>query len=129
MKLQTFKNMKGMIYGINPKRIGCDIEGVLRIGPTEVHLSPGSNSIMPQLFHGADGAYDATFADTNGNVYQIEKLTVKGGWIVPPPPVAVELMELRCRVDAAETECELMRGKMHELENAFDTDSLNFLIK
>lgn len=28
MKLQTFNNKKGLIYGNDPKRIGCDIEGM-----------------------------------------------------------------------------------------------------
>lgn len=32
MIIQTFKNMKGIIYGEDPKRIGCDKSGVLKIG-------------------------------------------------------------------------------------------------
>lgn len=129
MKITIFKNMKGLIHGSDPKRIGCDKEGVLKIGNTEVTISPGADSIMPLLFHGATGDYEATFTDNHGKVYRLEKVAVRGGRIAPPPPTAVEIMELRCRADAAEDECEALREKIRELENIFDTNSLNFLIK
>ena len=129
MKIQTFKNMKGLIHGNDPKRIGCDKEGVLKIGNTEVPVSPGVDSIMPTLFHGGTGDYEATFTDKNGKVYELDKVAVRGGRIAPPPPTAVEIMELRCRADAAEEECEALRAKIRELESIFDTNSLNFLIK
>ena len=129
MKITTFKNMKGLIHGSDPKRIGCDKEGVLKIGNTEVTISPGADSIMPTLFHGATGDYEAVFTDSHGKVYHLEKVAVRGGRIAPPPPTAVEIMELRCRADAAEDECEALREKIRELENIFDTNSLNFLIK
>lgn len=128
MKITTFKNMKGLIHGSDPKRIGCDKEGVLKIGNTEVTISPGADSIMPTLFHGATGDYEATFTDNHGKVYRLDKVAVRGGRIAPPPPTAVEIMELRCRADAAEDECEALREKIRELENIFDTNSLNFLI-
>lgn len=121
--------MKGLIHGSDPKRIGCDKEGVLKIGNTEVTISPGADSIMPTLFHGATGDYEATFTDSHGKVYHLGKVAVRGGRIAPPPPTAVEIMELRCRADAAEDECEALREKIRELENIFDTNSLNFLIK
>lgn len=129
MKITTFKNMKGLIHGSDPKRIGCDKEGVLKIGNTEVTIFPGADSIMPLLFHGATGDYEATFTDSHGKVYHLGKVAVRGGRIAPPPPTAVEIMELRCRADAAEDECEALREKIRELENIFDTNSLNFLIK
>lgn len=129
MRLQTFKNMKGLIHGGDPKRIGCDMEGVLRIGSTEITIYPGKESIMPQLFYGADGDYRATFIACTGEAYDIDKVSVRGGWIAPPPPTALEFMELRCRADAAEAECQALREKICELESIFDTDSLNFLIK
>lgn len=128
MKITIFKNMKGLIHGSDPKRIGCDKEGVLKIGNTEVTISPGADSIMPTLFHGATGDYEATFTDSHGKVYRLDKVAVRGGRIAPPPPTAVEIMELRCRADAAEDECEALREKIRELENIFDTNSLNFLI-
>ena len=129
MKIQTFKNMKGLIHGRDPKRIGCDKEGVLKIGSTEISISPGADSIMPMLFHGATGDYDATFTDGLGAVYNLEKVAVRGGRIQPPDPTAVELMDLRCRADEAEAERDLLREKVYELEHIFDTNSLNFLIK
>ena len=127
MTITTFKNLKGLIHGTDPKRIGCDREGILKIGKTEIEVS--DNSIMPTLFHGASGDYDAIFVDKYGVTYTLEKVEVRNGRIQPPPPTAVELMELRCRVDEAEDECENLRGKIRELQGIFDTDSLNFLIK
>ena len=122
MKLTLFNNMKGLIHGNDPKRIGCDKAGTLKIGKTEVSISPGENSIMPMLFQGCTGDYAATFTTPTGVVYNLEKVAVRGGWIQSPAPTTVELMELRCRTDAAEE-------KIEELSNLFDTNSLNFLIK
>ena len=122
MKITTFKNMTGLIHGPDPKRIGCDKAGVLKIGKVEISISPGDDSIMPLLFNGCTGDYDATFTTKGGLVYNLEKVAVRDGWIKPPPPTTVELMELRLRADAAEDSIE-------ELRNIFDTNSLNFLIK
>ena len=127
MTITTFKNMKGLIHGPDPRRIGCDREGILKIGATEIEVS--ADSIMPTLFHGATGNYEATFTDKSGKVYHLDMVEVRGGRIQPPPPTAVEIMELRCRADAAEDECEALREKIRELEGIFDTNSLNFLIK
>ena len=129
MKIQTFRNMKGLIYGADPRRISCDKEGVLKIGGTEIVISAGNDEIMPLLFYGATGDYDATFTDTEGKIYTLEKVAVRGGRIAAPPPIAVELMDLRVRADAAEAECETLSAKIYELSNIFDTNSLNFLIK
>jgi hypothetical protein len=122
MKITLFKNKKGLIYGSDPKRIGCDVAGVLKIGKAEIAITPGEDSIMPMLFNGCSGDYDATFTTSDGEVYKLEKVAVRGGWIQPPPPTTVELMELRCRADAAEE-------RLEELSSIFDTNSLNFLIK
>ena len=122
MKITTFKNMKGLIHGSDPKRIGCDREGVLKIGSTEINISPKEESILPLLFNGASGDYKATFTDKLGQVYKLKKVSVRAGRIAPPPPTTVEIMELRYRADAAEE-------KIRELEGIFDTNSLNFLIK
>ena len=129
MKIQTFRNMKAVIHGTDPKRIGGYKEGVLKIGTTEINISPDADSIMPILFHGVTGDYDATFTDKFGRVYTLAKVSVRGGRIVPPSDVVVELMELRCRADAAEEECEALREKIRELESIYDTNALNFLIK
>ena len=122
MKITTFKNMKGLIHGSDPKRMRCDVAGTLKIGKTEVNIIPTEDSIMPMLANGCTGDFDATFTTRAGVVYNLEKVAVRGGWIAPPPPTTVELMELRCRADAAEE-------KLEELSNIFDTNSLNFLIK
>ena len=122
MKITIFKNMKGLIHGSDPKRIGCDVAGVLKIGKVEINISAEEDSIMPMLFNGCSGDYEATFTTKSGKVYKLEKVAVRGGWIQSPPPTTVELMELRYRADRAEE-------KLEELSNIFDTNSLNFIIK
>lgn len=129
MKITTFNNMKGLIHGRDQKRIGCDRDGVLRVGQTEIKISSASDSIMPLLINGGTGCYDATFTDICGMVFHLEKVEIRGGRISPPSPVTMELMELRCRADSAEQECERLREEIRELKNIFDTNSLNFLIK
>lgn len=129
MKIATFDNMQGLIHGSDPKRIGCDLGGVLRIGTTEVSISPEGDSIMPLLFGGGTGNYDATFTTKDGKVYNLAKVEVRSGRIAPPPPTAVEIMELRHRADAAERKLEMLFDEVHRLANIFDTNSLNFLIK
>ena len=129
MKLQTFRNMKAMIHGGDQRRIECAKSGVLKIGATEIKIIASESAVMPNLYHGATGNYAATFTDTDGRVYDLGKISIRGGRIVPPTEVAVELMELRCRADAAEEENEKLREKIRELEGIFDTNALNFLIK
>lgn len=129
MKITTFKNMKGLIHGGDPKRIGCEVDGVLKVGATEINVSSNSDSILPLLFHGGTGNYDATFTDISGRVYNLGKVAVRGGRIAPPYPTDVDIMELRCRADIAEDELEALREEIRILKNIFDTNSLNFLIK
>jgi hypothetical protein len=128
MKITLLMNMRGLIHGNDTRRIGCDTEGTLKIGTTEVSILNGE-SIMPTLFHGATGDYNATFTDKYGRVYTLEKVAVRGGRIAPPPPTTVELMELQYRADKAEKERDDLREEIEELRNIFDTNSLNFLIK
>lgn len=128
MKIQTFNNMKGLIYGKDPKRIRCDRGGVLKIGNTEIKVLGKENAILPVLFHGATGDYDATFTDEFGKEYKLDKVKVRQGRIVSPSATAVEIMELRVRVDALEREIAILSGKTEDLGNIFDTNSLNFLI-
>ena len=129
MKIQTFKNMTGLIHGADPKRIGCDKEGELTIGATKVSISPERDAIMPILYNGWTGEGSATFTDKEGNVYDLGKVVIKSGRIVKPRPEEVEMAELRARVDLLEGECEALHERCRELENIFDTNSLNFLIK
>lgn len=129
MRITVFKNMKGLIHGKDPKRVGSDRDGILKIGTTEISISAESESILPLLFHGATGDYEATFTDNYGREYHLEKVAVRGGRILPPPPTDVELMELRCRADNAEDERDALREDIRRLDSIFDTNSLNFLIK
>ena len=128
MQIQTFRNMKGLIYGSDPKRIECDTEGILRIGKTEITVTTDGDSIMPILFGGATGKYKATFTDKVGNIYDLDKVEVRNGRINPPRQIDVELMELRSRSDILERENEYLKERIEELSNIFDTNSLNFLI-
>ena len=128
MRIQICKNKKGLIYGSDPKRIGCDIEGTLKIGTEEVKISPEAESIMPVLLNGCTGVSNATFTSVIGNVYELEKVTIKGGRIAPPSQVSVELCELRSRIEELETENETLKNDICELRSIFDTNSLNFLI-
>ena len=129
MRIQTFSNMKGLIFGSDPKRIGCDKEGVLKIGSTEITVTPEKEAILPLLFNGGTGEYPATFTDVYGAEYELEKVSVQSGRITPPPPTSVEMMELRCRADAAEKMNEVLMERIKTLEGIFDTNSLNFLIR
>ena len=128
MKITTFNNMKALIHGNDLKRIGCDRAGVLKIGKTEITISPDQESILPLLFNGGSGTCNASFTDSEGKIYDIEMVGINGGRIVPPSSAAIEVMELRCRVDAAEKECDELREEIRQLRNIFDTNSLNFLI-
>lgn len=121
MKITLFHNKKGLIHGNDPKRICCENPGVLRIGRTEIRMKADEEAIMPMLFNGSTGNYNATFETSYGELYHLEPVEVRSGWIQPPPPTAVELMELRYRTDRAEE-------KIEELSHIFDTNSLNFLI-
>lgn len=129
MKITTFKNKKGLIHGRDPKRIACKMSGVLKIGTTTIDVVANEDCIFPILFYGSTGDYDATFTTTDGTVYSLGKVMVRGGRVAPPSQTAVELMELRCRADMAETERDELRAEIEKLKNIFDTNSLNFLIK
>lgn len=128
MKITTFKNMKGLIHGKDPKRISCGTKGVLKIANSTVNVS-SVESILPAFINGGDGEYDATFTDWCGRVYDLGKVKIMGGRILPPPPTDVEIMDLRCRAETAENERDALRKRVNVLEHIFDTDALNFLIK
>ena len=128
MKLTLFTNRTGLIHGDDPKRIGCDEEGVLKIGRTEIAVSPkNGNAIVPLLFNGCSGDYPATYT-TNRSTYDLGKIAVRGGRIEPPSHTALELMDLRCRAETAEAERDELRKEVEDLKKIFDTNSLNFLL-
>ena len=128
MKIQTFNNGKGLIHGADPKRISSDKAGTLKIGTADIAISPGIEAVVPVLSNGCSGLYKATFTSEIGIEYELEKVTVRAGRIVPPAQLSVELMELRCRAEMLEARCEALEDKVRELSNIFDTNSLNFLI-
>ena len=129
MRIQLFNNGKGLIRGDDSKRIECDVGGVLEIGMAEIKIEPDIDNVMPQLFNGCSGHYNALFTSRAGCVYQLERVTVKGGRIVPPSQTSVELAELRYRAEMLEERCATLERTVGELSNIFDTNSLNFLIK
>lgn len=129
MKIQVFKNGKGLIYGADAKRIGCDKEGILKIGSVEIFISTEAEAVMPMLFNGSSGIYGATFTDRSGDAFDLGRVTIRGGRIDPPPQASVEFMELRCRIDSMEEIVSVMQQEISELKKIFDTNSLNFLIK
>ena len=129
MRIQTFNNGKGLIYGDDSKRIGCNIAGVLTIGKTEVSITPDEESILPVIANGSTGEHKATYKSDSGIVYDLGRVSIKGGRIIPPPQATIDLMELRCRVDVLEAGYEALREENRELRNIFDTDSLNFITK
>lgn len=129
MKLQTFNNMTGIIHGSDPRRIGCDKEGLLKIGAAEISISPEKETVMPVLFEGWSGKSSATFKDKDGNVFDLGQVTFKAGRVVSPRPELVEIAELRGRCDTLEKENVSLWDAIQELRNIFDTNSLNFLIK
>lgn len=128
MNIQLFTNKKGLIYGGDQKRITCDTSGLLKIGNTEITVNAEDENIMPLLFYGASGDYDARYI-VGHDVYVLERVAVRNGRILPPPSTALELMELHIRADTAERERNDMKSEIDELRNIFDTNSLNFLIK
>lgn len=129
MKIQIFKNDKGLIHGSDPKRISCDIGGVLKIGTTKIEVKADTENIFPLLFNGGTGKYKATFTSDAGIVYEIAEVTVKGGRVLPPSQTAIEFMELRCRVEYLEDRCTELENEVIRLNGIFDTNSLNFLVK
>jgi hypothetical protein len=129
MIITLLRNKTGLIHGDEPKRITCSTGGTLVIGKTEVKIIPGNDEIMPLLYHGATGIYDATYTDIFGAVYNLGKVEVRRGRICSPSPTALELLELKCRADLAECEVSHLKEEIEELKGIFDTNSLNFLIK
>lgn len=129
MKIQLFKNNKGIIFGPDPKRISCNIGGVIKIGTTKIEVKADTENIFPLLFNGGTGRYKATFTSDAGSVYELSEVTVKGGRVLPPSETALEFMELRCRVEYLEDRCTELEHEVIRLDGIFDTNSLNFLVK
>lgn len=125
MRIQLFKNKKGLIYGADEHRIDCKVAGVLKIGSTSTDVSPGAEAILPSL---ANGNYKAVFTTVDGGIYELDTVLVRCGRIVQPSKETLELMELRVRLDEIESAYDALNEKVRELSNIFDTNSLNFLI-
>lgn len=128
MKIQLFKNNKGIIFGSDPKRISCDIGGVLKIGTAKIEVKADADNTFPLLFNGSTGRYKASFTSDAGCVYEIAIVTVKGGRVLPPSETALEIAELRATVEYLESFCERLEKEITRLDGIFDTNSLNFII-
>ena len=128
MKIQLLNNKRGVIYGKNALRIACDTGGTLKINTNEIEISPDAEAVMPILCNGCTGEFKATYTDVNGIVYDLEKVTIQGGRIVPPPQIVADFMELKCKEEALEKQCAALKEQFDELSHRFDTNSLNFLI-
>ena len=122
MQITIFKNGKGILHGADPRRIKGAHAGVLRIGTAQIEVPAEGEAVMPMLFYGCTGAYDAVFVTSTGKVYDLGKVTLKGGWTESPSAEAVEIAELRYRTDEAEE-------RLAVLEALFDTNALNFIIR
>jgi hypothetical protein len=129
MIITTFRNNKGIIHGEDQKRVTSDIDGVLKVGTTEITVSSEGESILPLLYYGGTGRYKATFTNALGRVYDLNNVLVRDGRIAPLTKTEAEIMELRCRAEMAEEERDGLRRDIEELQQVFDTNSLNFLIK
>ena len=127
MRVQLFKQGKGLIHGDDPRRIECNREGVLTIGAVKITIAEGVDAAMPVLANGATGVYSASY-ETPFERFDLGKVTVRKGKIVPPPQTEVDFMELRCRAEKLEETCDDLRRQIRDLANIFDTNSLNFLI-
>ena len=129
MRIQTFTNGKGLIYGDDPKRVSCDKAGVLKIGSNVIEIPHDSVVAMPRLCGGYSCKVSASFTAEDGSVYPLENVVVKEGRIAPPPQTSVQLMELRLFIEELRAECKRIDERVEELSKIFDTNSLNFLIK
>lgn len=126
MRIQLFLDKTGLVYGDDAKRIFCDVEGILKIGTTDIIVTE-KDSVLPPLFYGASGVYDATFTSNEGT-YNLGKVEVRNGRISSPSPTLVEFAKVRHRADEAEKERNQMKADIEDLKNIFDTNSLNFII-
>lgn len=126
MKIQLLLDKTGLVYGTDNKRISCESAGILKIGNTDITVTV-EGSILPTLFYGASGMYDASYI-SNGEEYDLGKVEIRNGRISSPSPTAVEFMRVRHRADVAEMERDKMKADIDELRNIFDTNSLNFII-
>lgn len=129
MNIQLFLNKKGLIHGSDYNRIRCDVDGTLQIGGARVTVEAYEDCVLPTLFYGASGDWDATFTTKDGIIYDLGNVAIRNGRISSPPSHMVELMELHCRADKAETERDAIKRDVEELKHIFDTNSLNFIIK
>jgi hypothetical protein len=121
MKIMLFCNGKGLVCGSDPKRIVCPAAGLLRIGSAEIRVPEQENAVMPMLFQGVTGRFEASFEADAGQTYELAPVTVHNGWILPPSPIEAEVAELRAGTEDA-------AKRIEALERLFDTNGLNFII-
>jgi hypothetical protein len=128
MKIQTFTNGKGLIYGEEPSRITSPVSGTLVLGSASIPVAANKETVLPQLFNSASGVFKAEFI-TEDKVYKLRNVRVKRGFISPPSDDVVERAMLFARVDEVEEKCNGIIENINRLDKIFDTNALNFLIK
>lgn len=128
MKIYLFRDKTGTIYGKDPKRITAKLSGTLAICGSEIAVEANEYLVFPLLAYGATGNYAATFTTAAGEVYDLGYITVSHGKVVPLSETEAQILELASRLDEKEREIIALKQKIIELENIFDTNSLNFLI-
>lgn len=130
MHIQTFNNGTGVIFGDDIKRICAKADGVLTICGTNISVTKETPSVLPVLGYGSTGRYPAIFSPSDSEtIYDLGYITISKGRIVPVSDVEAKIAELQSRADEDDREISLLKQKIEELSNIFDTNSLNFLIK
>lgn len=131
MKLHTYSLIKKFtLRGADLTQIESDISGILKIGSAKIQLKAGEITELPSI---ADGIYVPILTDDCGDTYEGNLVTVRYGRIAPPSKSETELFDLKCKYDElalnTEQRFEVVDKAIRKLENIFDTNSLNFLIK
>jgi hypothetical protein len=127
MILKIFKNGKGILYGEDKHSITSSVQGDLYIGSAHIRIEANKPSPVPSLLNGNGGVQKGTFI--SGKTYDLGKITIRGGRVVSPSADAIEMAELRARVDDFEEKIKKYDERMNSVLARFESDALGFLIK
>ena len=127
MKLHLFKDGSGTIHGADQHHISINIAGTLTVGNTAITVTVGDFVCLPPLKDGTQ--HVAKFTTADGTVYSLGRYNVRNGLLVSSTAYTAQEIKLKHRADKLETELQELRSRFDKLEKAFDTNSLNFLIK
>ena len=129
MRIQTFTNKKGLIWGDDPLHVECDKSGVLKIGTNKIDVVADVSTPLPILCGGYSCPALATFTTEDGAIYNLRNVHIKAGRLTPPPEDVVTSMELMLQIEDLFRISTRLNERIEELSKIFDTNSLNFLIK